>query len=111
MRAAARPDEVAHHERIHAARSLRSFTDDDGAGRIEIRGPLDATATVMAALRPIEQELFERARDAGVEERPDALAFDALVLLARRSGATPSDQEPAACASGPSVACASTIRP
>ena len=28
---------------------------------IEIRGPIDATAAVMAALEPIEAELFEQA--------------------------------------------------
>ena len=50
VKAAARTDEVAHHRRIHEQRSLRSFTDRDGAGRIEIRGPVDETARVMAAL-------------------------------------------------------------
>ena len=56
---------MAHDERIHAARSLRSYTDSDGAGRIEIRGPLDDTATILAALRPIEKGLFEVARNSG----------------------------------------------
>ncbi len=89
VKAAACPDEVAHHQRIHAQRYLRSFTDHDGAGRIDIRGPLDATATILAALKPIEAELFALARQAGRTERAEAIAFDALVELARRSRRTP----------------------
>jgi hypothetical protein len=91
--AAARHDEVAHHQRIHAQRHLRSFTDDHGAGCIEIRGPLDATATILAALKPIEAELFAQAHQADRTERQDALAFDALVELARR-GRTPHEGSP-----------------
>ena len=82
VKAAACVDQEAQYERIRAARSLRHWTDPDGTGRIDIRGPVDATARVMAALEPFEQELFEEARVAGRRERPDALAFDALVALA-----------------------------
>ena len=52
VKAAACTDEAAQYERIRAARSLRTWTDADGAGRIDIRGPVDATAKVMAALEP-----------------------------------------------------------
>ncbi len=79
VKAAACPDEVAHHQRIHAARYLRAFTDDDGAGRIEIHGPVDATAAILAALKPLEAELFTLAHHAGRTERAEAIAFDALV--------------------------------
>jgi hypothetical protein len=65
---------------------LRSWTDGDGAGRIEIRGPLDATAAVMAALEPLERELLDAARATRITERPDAIAFDAMLDLVRRSG-------------------------
>ena len=82
VKAAACVDRAAQYERIRAARSLRTWTDPDGAGRIDIRGPVDATAKVMAALEPFERELFEEARAAGRRERSDALAFDALVALA-----------------------------
>ena len=87
VKAAARTDEVAHHQKIHSERSLRSFTDHDGAGRIEIRGPVDATASIMGALEPIERELFDLARSACDAERDrlDAIAFDALVALAERA--------------------------
>src|SRR4051794_24451029 len=65
VKAAACVDQAAHYERIRAERSLRTWTDTDGAGRIDIRGPVDATATLMAALEPFERELFEEARVAG----------------------------------------------
>ena len=93
VKAAARTDEVAHDERIRAARSLRSYTDSDGAGRIEIRGPLDDTATILAALRPIEKGLFEVARNSGEREHAEAIAFDALVTLAQRGGSTTPDEQ------------------
>jgi len=86
VKAAARIDEVAHHTRIRAERSLRHWTDDDGAGRISIRGPVDDTAVLMAALEPYERELFDAARARGERERADAIAFDAMVELAARTG-------------------------
>lgn len=82
VKAAACGDHEAQYERIRDARALRHWTDPDGTARIDIRGPVDATAKVMAALEPLERELFEEAHRAGRRERPDALAFDALVALA-----------------------------
>jgi hypothetical protein len=82
VKAAARTDEIAHHQRIHATRSLRSFTDGDGAGRIEIRGTADDTARLLAALEPYERELFATARSSSECVRADAIAFDALLAMA-----------------------------
>jgi hypothetical protein len=82
VKAAACVDEDARYERIRAARSFRSWTDVDGAGRIDIRGPVDATSRSLEAMAPFEKELFEHARREGREERHDALAFDALVACA-----------------------------
>jgi hypothetical protein len=82
VKAAACTDEAARYERIRAARSLREWTDADGTGRIDIRGPVDATAKIMAALEPYERQLFDQARRDGRRECSDALAFDALVALA-----------------------------
>jgi hypothetical protein len=82
VKAAACVDENERYEKVRAARSLRSWTDADGAGRIDIRGPVDATARVLEALAPYERQLFEEARAEGRRERHDALAFDALVALA-----------------------------
>jgi hypothetical protein len=89
VKAAARTDEMAHHRRIHNQRALKAFTDADGAGRIEIRGPVDATARIMAALEPFEREQFELVRTSGERERADAIAFDALVAMAERSNTEP----------------------
>jgi 5-methylcytosine-specific restriction endonuclease McrA len=86
VRAAACPDESARYQAIHEARSLRHWRDVDGTGRIDIRGPADATARVMATLRPYERDLFRSSRDAGRRERSDALAFDALVALTSSAG-------------------------
>jgi hypothetical protein len=82
VKAAACTDEAAQYERISTARSVRSWTDPDGTGRIDVRGPVDATAKVMAALEPFERALFEEARREQRRECSDALAFDALVALA-----------------------------
>ena len=85
VRAAACRDEVVRYQAIRERRSLRHWTDPDGAGRIDIRGPVDATAAVLAALEPYERDLFKEARDSGNRERPDALAFDALVAMSAAS--------------------------
>ena len=82
VKAAACVDENERYERVRGARSLRSWTDADGAGRIDIRGPVDETAKVLAAIAPFEEELFEAARAEDRRERHDALAFDAIVALA-----------------------------
>ena len=82
VKAGACVDENERYERVRAARSMRSWTDGDGAGRIDIRGPVDATAKLLEAIAPYERELFEQARADGRRERHDALAFDALIALA-----------------------------
>ena len=91
VKAAACSDSEERYEHIRATRSLRTWTDPDGAGRIDIRGPVDETARVLAAIAPFEKALFETARTDDRQERSDALAFDALVALAdahhdRRAG-------------------------
>ena len=122
VKAAACVDENERYEKVRAARSLRSWTDADGAGRIDIRGPVDETAKVLAAIAPFEEELFKAARAEGRRERHDALAFDALVALAeapigdgssagakspRRHRCGPHRPQPRWCAAGPSpVRCA-----
>jgi Domain of unknown function (DUF222) len=85
VRAAACTDEVARYDAIRQRRSLRHWQDPDGAGRIDVRGPVDGTARIMTALEPYERELFEAARDAGRRERSEAFAFDALVAMAESS--------------------------
>jgi hypothetical protein len=81
-RAAADPDAEARYERINRERSLRSFTDHDGAWNLHARGPVDVGARVMAALGPIIDDVFNRARDENRTEATATYAFDALVQLA-----------------------------
>ena len=83
--AASRDSEMEQYERIRAARSLRHRRLADGTGSIEIRGPIDRTAQMMAALEPYERELFGENRTNGRMEHPDAVAFDALVRLCEES--------------------------
>jgi len=99
VKAAAHVDEMEHYDRIHRARSVRAWTDDDGAGRIAVRGPVDATARILAALRPVEAELFDVARKSEEELPAEAIAFDALVALAERSAdsQTGGTERPAPC--------------
>lgn len=83
--AASQDAERDQYERIRAARSLRHRRLADGTGSIEMRGPLDRTAQMMAALEPFERDLFTENRKNGRREHPDAVAFDALVRLCEQS--------------------------
>ncbi|MEP6624220.1 MAG: DUF222 domain-containing protein [Acidimicrobiia bacterium] len=80
--ARSRDDECENYERITRERSLRHHTTRDGSGRIEIRGPLDRTAQIMASLEPLERELFEDHRAGQERVHPEAIAFDAVVRMA-----------------------------
>ncbi|MEO6467724.1 MAG: hypothetical protein ABIP21_01390, partial [Acidimicrobiia bacterium] len=83
--AASRDGEREQYERIRAARSLRHRRLAGGTGSIEIRGPLDRTAQMMAALEPFERDLFTENRTNGRRVHPDAVAFDALVRLCEQA--------------------------
>ena len=87
--ARSRETEAANDERIHRERSLRHRTMADGSGRIEIQGPLDRTAQIMAGLEPLERELFEANRAAKQLVHPDSVAFDALVELCEHTSDEP----------------------
>ena len=64
VEAAASTDQDERYRRAIARRYLRHRRMSDVEGMIEMRGPIDRTARVMAALEPIERELFETARGA-----------------------------------------------
>ncbi len=87
VEAAASTDQAERYQRARANRYLRHRRISDVEGLIEMRGPIDATTRVMAALEPCEAELFRDARAAGRREEPEALAFDAAVQLADDSAA------------------------
>src|SRR5712691_9281307 len=83
VKAAAAPDELARHRAIHASRSLRHWSDPDGAGRLEGRFTPEVLAELLVALEPFEAEAFRVARDEGRREGFDAYRADALLALAR----------------------------
>jgi hypothetical protein len=87
VEAAASTDQAERYARVRANRYLRHRRISDVEGLIEMRGPIDATATVMAALEPRERDLFKQARSANRREEPEALAFDAVVEMADDSAA------------------------
>jgi hypothetical protein len=78
---------------IHAKRSLRSWTDPDGTWHLAAHGNPEAGAQLMSVLAPLTDAQFDRARQEGRRERPDAYAFDALIAFATHAAAT--DPEPA----------------
>ncbi len=82
VEAAASTDQAERYESARVRRSLRFRRISDVEGSLEMRGPLDLTARVMAALEPIEGNLFEEARASECREEPAALAFDAMVRMA-----------------------------
>ena len=85
VEAAASTDQTDRYEATRARRGARHRAISDVEGIVEMRGPIDLTARFMAALEPIESELFEQARASDRREHPDALAFDAMVQMADES--------------------------
>jgi len=84
VEAAASTDQAERYEKAQQDRYLRHRRISDVEGLIEMRGPIDETARVYAALEPVEAELFKQARGCEPEERepPEARTFDAMVLMA-----------------------------
>lgn len=88
-KAAGDPDPAATERRIHQQRRLVEFIDAEGGWNLHARGTVADGAKIHAALAPIIEERFRanRAnRAAGVRERAEANAFDALVAVVERSG-------------------------
>ena len=78
-------DEAERHRQVHKSRYFKSWTDFDGS--FNVRGRMTAAngALVMAALKPIQDEIFKVARKSGVHERPEAYAADALMALCAKA--------------------------
>ncbi|HZA26067.1 MAG TPA: DUF222 domain-containing protein [Actinomycetota bacterium] len=81
-------DDVERYEAIHKSRYVRSWTEQDGAFRLDGRLTPDAGATVLAALEPHRRKAFEDARRAGRKETQEAYMADALLALAEEGTAT-----------------------
>ena len=82
VRAAAAPDELARYEAIRRSRYFRSWSEADGAVRLDARLTPDAGAAVLATIDARKNEIFKEARRAGRREPYQAYAADALVSLA-----------------------------
>jgi len=82
---AAATDEAERHRQVHKSRYFKSWTDLDGS--FNVRGRMTAAngALVMAALKPIQDEIFRSARKSGAHERPEAYAADALMALCEKA--------------------------
>jgi Domain of unknown function (DUF222) len=89
VRAAAnsREDEIERYERIRRNRLLRTWTDADGAGRVEGKMTPDALGILKASLDPIMRQILEDERKSGRNESTQAYMADALVEMAYRSAA------------------------
>ena len=86
VRASACPDLDERRRKIRAGRFLRSWTDGEGGANIRCRDNPEVIAAVMAALEPIRDELFRKARAEGRPEPSEAYAMDALAEMAARAG-------------------------
>jgi len=99
-RAAALPDPEARRRRIHERRHLRTYNDAEGAWNLHMRDNPEVGAGVMAALAPIRDALFARARAEGRQEPLAAYAAAARAALARDRSGQQAPSEPAATDAG-----------
>jgi hypothetical protein len=76
---------LARYRRIHETRSVRKWTDGEGAFRLDARLTPDAGARLWAALEVERDEVFRAARREGRREPFDAYTADALVALVTRA--------------------------
>src|SRR5258708_8884447 len=72
------------HARIQKERSLREYTDDEGAWVLHARGPLEAGLAFREAIEPIIEQFFKTKRAPEDREPREAYAFDALIELVTR---------------------------
>jgi hypothetical protein len=96
--------EARHFRRLHEDRRCRTWTDDEGAFRLQAVLAPEAGAGLLAALEAQADRQFKKARSEGRFETADAYRADALVALltgrgilgSRRDGdgATPSGPSP-----------------
>lgn len=80
-------DEAKRAERLHRERYLRSWTDSEGAFRLDARLAPEAGAEVRATLDALRDLQFQQARRQGRKEPYQALDADALLEMARAARA------------------------
>lgn len=86
VKAAACKDEAERAERLHRQRSVRTWTESDGAIRLDARLTPEAGAQVKSVLDVLREERFLEARRQGRRESYEALQADALEEMAIRAG-------------------------
>lgn len=84
VRAAADPSPDATERRIHMSRRVRTWRDSEGGWNLAARGTVAAGARIEAALKPLIEVEFAKARAEERREAREAYAFDALVGLAEQ---------------------------
>jgi len=82
---AAATDEAERHRQVHKSRFFKSWTDPDGSFNVKGRMTVANGALVMAALKPIQDQIFREARKSGEYERPEAYTADALMVLCEKA--------------------------
>jgi hypothetical protein len=79
-------EETARRERLHRSRFCRTFTDREGAFRLEAGLAPEVGAKVLSLLTKETNRLFSAARRAGIRDTPDNYRADALVALLTARG-------------------------
>ena len=79
----------AAHAALHAARRCRTWTDEEGAFRLDALLTPEAGASLLASLTRQSDRFFRAARTAGVHQPGEAYAADALVALVTGRGLLP----------------------
>lgn len=87
-RAVSETDARERYEQIRKNRSLLTWTDSDGVGRVEARLTPDALGRFVAAIQSEANAIFKVARKSGHHESPMAYAADALVALVTGTSVT-----------------------
>ncbi|MGI9023000.1 MAG: DUF222 domain-containing protein [Acidimicrobiales bacterium] len=90
-KATATADAEARRKRIHARRSLRHYTDSEGAWHLHVRNNPEVGAQIMAVIDRLRDRQFAAARREGRREPSEAYAADALTALARDGAAQAAD--------------------
>ena len=115
-RKAAATDRPERERRNRAQRSVRRYTDSEGAYNLHLRGPASDGVRLDARLRPYDEQAFRTARTDGVRDSYENRAYDAFFALlddqqeAGSQLATQPSDEPAA-ASTPTASSGSPAKP
>jgi hypothetical protein len=81
-----REEESRHHRALHVHRRCRTYTDAEGAFRLDASLTPEAGASLLSALQAHTDRYFRQARRTGLFESPDAYRADALVSLVTGGG-------------------------